>query len=52
MLINMVSEIVAPTFLYQSTVKSENLPAKIGKNSGNLTSEIFALTNRMIRPYE
>lgn len=51
-LMNMVREIVAPTFLYQSTVKSENRPAKIGKNAGSLTAEILALTSNMINPYK
>jgi hypothetical protein len=51
MLINIVREIVAPTFLYHSTVKSENLPANIGNISGNWTSDILALTKSITRPY-
>lgn len=50
-LMNMVREIVAPTFLYQSTVKSEKRPANTGKKEGSFTSEILALTSRMIRPF-
>ena len=50
MLINIVRDMVAPTFLYHSTVKSENLPANIGKNAGNETSLILALTKSITNP--
>jgi hypothetical protein len=46
----MVREIVEPTTLYHSTVKSGKLPANTGKKSGNVTSEILALTIRIIIP--
>ena len=35
-----VRQIVAPTFLYQSASKSLNLPVKIGKCSGKLTTSV------------
>ena len=47
----MVREIVEPTTRYHSTVKSEKLPAKTGKNLGIVTSDILALTIKMIIPY-
>jgi|LauGreDrversion4_2_1035121.scaffolds.fasta_scaffold167305_3 hypothetical protein len=50
MLINIVSEIVAPTFLYQSTVKSGYLPANTGNVAGNDISEMRALTNNITSP--
>jgi hypothetical protein len=50
MLMNIVSDIVAPTFLYHSTVKSEKRPANTGKLSGRVSSEIYALTRRMTTP--
>jgi len=49
-LMNIVREMVAPTFLYQSTVKSEKRPANTGKKAGSFTSEILAFTSRIIRP--
>ena len=50
MLINIVREIVAPTFLYQSTVKSGYLPANTGNAAGNDISEMRALTNNITSP--
>ena len=50
MLMNMVRDMVAPTFLYHSTVKSEKRPANIGNCSGRLNSEMRALTRRMTIP--
>ncbi len=50
MLMNIVSEIVEPTFLYHSTVKSENLPAKTGNAEGKLISDILALTSNITKP--
>jgi hypothetical protein len=49
-LISIVRDIVEPTTRYHSTVKSLKLPAKTGKKSGKVTSEILALTMRIIIP--
>ena len=50
MLMNIVREIVAPTFLYQSTVKSWYLPANTGNVAGRVISEMRALTNNITSP--
>ena len=50
MLIIIVRDMVVPTTLYHYTVKSVYWPANRGTKSGSYTSDILALTKRMIIP--
>ena len=48
---SIVKQIVDPTILYHSTVKSKKTPWNNGKNSGRVRLSKWALTNRIITPY-